>query len=117
MIDASQSADANGTRDKLGQVLDNDRGLQRRMLLQNLLISQFLIMRNYSKFFITACFMLVLSSMSCSQKKSNSREETEISSMDSTARAVKENTRKLEEQTKKVEASLEQLDKEFETTK
>ncbi len=52
---------------------------------------------------------------SCSESKTNTEEKTEITRMDSTAKALKENKQKLEDQTKKVEESLEKLDKEFET--
>ncbi len=60
-----------------------------------------------------ALFLLVLTS-SCSDSKTNSQEEIEITRMDSISNAVKINADKLEEQTKKVEESLEKLDKEFE---
>ena len=46
----------------------------------------------------------------------HSKEEIEITTMDSTSKVLEENTDKLEEQTKKVEESLEKLDKEFDTT-
>ncbi len=52
---------------------------------------------------------------SCTESKTTSEEETEIKTMDSTSRAIKENTEKLDAQTKKVEESLEKLDTEFET--
>ena len=42
--------------------------------------------------------------------------KTEIETMDTTSKVVKENIDKLEDQTKKVEESLEKLDKEFDTT-
>lgn len=47
---------------------------------------------------------------------SNEEEKVQISTMDSTSKALKDNKAKLEEQTKKVEASLEKLDTEFDTT-
>ena len=62
-----------------------------------------------------ACAGLLLFS-SCSDKTSNKEEETEISVMESTSKAVKDSTDKLEEQTKKVEEALEKLDKEFQDT-
>lgn len=60
-----------------------------------------------------AVFMLV----SCSDSKKSTEEKTEITTMDSTTKTVKESISKMEDQTKKVEESLEKLDKEFETTK
>jgi septal ring factor EnvC (AmiA/AmiB activator) len=60
-----------------------------------------------------AAFLLLVS---CTESKTTSQEETQIKSMDSTSRSIKENTEKLDAQTKKVEESLEKLDKEFETT-
>ena len=53
---------------------------------------------------------------SCAESETNSKEEIEITTMDSTSKVLEENTDKLEEQTKKVEESLEKLDKEFDTT-
>lgn len=64
-----------------------------------------------------ALVSLVLASSSCSESKTNTKEESEISKMDSISKAVKISTEKLEEQTKKVEESLEKLDKEFEANK
>ena len=56
-----------------------------------------------------------ISLAACTEKTTkNTQEEIEIKRMDSSARALKENTEKLEDQTKKVEESLEKLDKEFE---
>ncbi len=73
-------------------------------------------MNNYiNRILSLACAGLLLFS-SCSDKTSNKEEKTEIGIMDSTSKAVKENTNKLEEQTKKVEESLEKLDKEFQDT-
>ncbi len=62
-----------------------------------------------------ALFAAFLIFSSCTESKStNTQEQTEIKTMDSTSKVLKENTDKLEEQTKKVEASLEKLDAEFE---
>ena len=49
---------------------------------------------------------------SCSGSSTSTEEQTEITQMDSTAKAAEEATDKLEEQTKKVEANLENLDAE-----
>ena len=59
---------------------------------------------------IAAVFMLA----SCSDSKKGTEETTEITTMDSTTKTVKESISKMEDQTKKVEESLEKLDKEFE---
>jgi len=64
--------------------------------------------------FLLVFTVIIMSS--CSESKTNTEEQTEISTMDSTTQAVKENTEKLDEQTKKVEESLEKLDKEFDST-
>ena len=53
---------------------------------------------------------------SCTDTETNTKEEIEITTMDSTSKVLEENTDKLEEQTKKVEESLEKLDKEFDST-
>lgn len=53
---------------------------------------------------------------SCGDSKTTTEESTEIKTMDSTSKVVKENVQKLEDQTRKVEESLEKLDKEFDTT-
>ncbi|GEM_PF-2005978 len=60
-----------------------------------------------------ALLVLVLTS-SCSESKTNNQEKIEITTMDSTSKAVKVTTDKLDEQTQKVEKALEKLDKEFE---
>ncbi len=59
-----------------------------------------------------ASFLMLVS---CSESKTTTQEETEIKTMDSTSRTIKEKTDKLDAQTKKVEESLEKLDTEFET--
>ena len=59
-------------------------------------------------------FVAVIIASSCTDTKSSSKEETEINTMDSTSRVLKDNTEKLEAQTKKVEESIEKLDDEFE---
>ncbi len=64
-----------------------------------------------------AFIAILASSCADTDSKTVSVEETEITTMDSTAKAAKETSDKLEEQTKKVEASLEKLDSEFKTTK
>ncbi|MBA2498208.1 MAG: hypothetical protein H0V30_00615 [Chitinophagaceae bacterium] len=53
---------------------------------------------------------------SCTDSETNTKEEIEITTMDSTSKVLEENTDKLDEQTKKVEESLEKLDKEFDST-
>jgi hypothetical protein len=58
---------------------------------------------------IAASFLIA----SCNEK-TTTREEVEITTMDSTSRVLEMNTEKLEDQTKKVEASLEKLESEFE---
>ena len=52
---------------------------------------------------------------SCSDTKTTSQETVQITTMDSTAKVLKEQADKLEEQTKKVEASLEKMEQEFES--
>ena len=63
---------------------------------------------------LTPLFFISLFIMACSENTTNTEEKTEIRSMDSTSKVLKENTTRLEDQTKKVEASLEKLDAEFE---
>jgi septal ring factor EnvC (AmiA/AmiB activator) len=63
--------------------------------------------------FCAAIFTLA----SCTETKTTTEEEVEITKMDSTSKEVKETTAKLEEETEKVEESLEKLDEEFETAK
>lgn len=58
-------------------------------------------------------FALVLMLFSCTESATSAEEKIQINTMDSTSKAVKENTDKLEEQTKKVEASIEKTDSEF----
>jgi len=72
-------------------------------------------MNAHLKKFALPALAILLTAMSCTESKTTSQEETEIKTMDSTSRTIKENTEKLDEQTKKVEASLEKLDTEFET--
>ncbi len=73
-------------------------------------------MKSHIKTFSIVLFALVAMSVSCTESKTTSEEEIRIKTMDSTSKAVKENTEKLDEQTKKVEASLEKLETEFETS-
>ena len=74
-------------------------------------------MIHYIKKMAPLAFAAVVICSSCSESKTSTQEKNEISTMDSTSKAVKETTEKLEDQTKKVEAALEKLDKEFEPTK
>ncbi len=71
-------------------------------------------MKHYIRLLAPVVLAAVFTTTSCVEKKTNTKEEMEIKSMDSTSKVIKENTEKLEDQTKKVEASLEKLDKEFE---
>lgn len=73
-------------------------------------------MNHYIRKTAPLVFAAIIMTASCSESKTNSEEQTEISTIDSTSKAVKENTDKLDEQTKKVEESLEKLDKEFDST-
>ena len=72
-------------------------------------------MKSYIKSLASIIFLAVVLS-SCAESETNTKEEIEITTMDSTSKVLEENTDKLEEQTKKVEESLEKLDKEFDTT-
>ncbi len=74
------------------------------------------LMNHYIRKTAPLVFAAIIMTASCSESKTNSEEQTEISTIDSTSKAVKENTDKLDEQTKKVEESLEKLDKEFDST-
>lgn len=74
-------------------------------------------MIHYIKKLAPLAFVAAILVVSCSDAKKGTEEKTEISTMDSTTKTVKESMEKLENQTKKVEESLEKLDKEFETTK
>ena len=65
---------------------------------------------------ITPFALAAILAASCSESKTTTQEETEITTIDSSQKAVKETNEKLEDQTKKVEASLEKLDSEFKTT-
>ena len=69
------------------------------------------------KYYLNRIGLLAIAAMltaaSCTQNRTNTQEETEIKTMDSTAKSLKETSEKLEDQTKKVEASLEKLDTEF----
>jgi Skp family chaperone for outer membrane proteins len=64
---------------------------------------------------IPFAIILIIAS-SCNDNKTSPQEEVKITSMDSTTRVLKQNREKLEEQTKKVETSLENLEKEFDST-
>jgi peptidoglycan hydrolase CwlO-like protein len=70
-------------------------------------------MLHYIKKFGALAFASVIILSSCAEATTNAEETTEINTMDSTSKAVKENTDKLEEQTKKVEASIEKVDSEL----
>jgi len=72
-------------------------------------------MIHYVKRMAPLAFAILTIASSCTETKTNTPKQTEISTMDSTSGLVKESTDKLEEQTKKVEESLEKLDTEFET--
>jgi peptidoglycan hydrolase CwlO-like protein len=75
-------------------------------------------MTSYRKIMAVLLCSAMAAFSSCEEKTTTSTEEqTQINSMDSTAKVVSEQKEKLEEQTKKVEESLEKLDKEFDTTK
>ena len=70
-------------------------------------------MLHYIKKSGALAFASVIILASCAESTTNAEEKTEITTMDSTSKAVKENTDKLEEQTKKVEASIEKVDSEL----
>ena len=71
-------------------------------------------MKHYLKKLAPIALAVFMLSISCSETSTTtSKEETEISSLDSSNKAAKETADKLEEQTNKVEASLEKLDDEF----
>ncbi len=72
-------------------------------------------MLHYIKKIGVLAFTSVVILTSCAESTTNSEEKIEINTMDSTSKAVKENTDKLEEQTKKVEESIEKTDSEFKT--
>ncbi len=72
-------------------------------------------MIHYIKRMTPLAFAAFILASSCTESKTNTQEQTEINTMDSTSRVLKENADKLEDQTKKVEESLEKLDREFET--
>ena len=74
-------------------------------------------MNKYLKGIAAFAFALSILVSSCRESKTNTEEKTEINSMDSISKEVKQSTDKLKEQTKKVEESLEKLDKEFDTNK
>ena len=67
----------------------------------------------YIKKFGVLAFALILMLSSCTESTTSAEEKVKINTMDSTSKAVKENTDKLEEQTRKVEASIEKTDSEF----
>ena len=71
-------------------------------------------MIHYMKRMALPAFAAILVLSSCTETKTTTVEQTEITTMDSTTKVIKENNEKLEEQTKKVEESLEKLDTEFE---
>lgn len=58
-------------------------------------------------------FTVLIIFSSCSELKTDTKEQVQISKMDSTKTAAKESADKMAEQTSKVEASLEKLDAEF----
>jgi hypothetical protein len=70
-------------------------------------------MNHYIKRMTPIAFAVSIIAASCTETKTNTQEEIEITQMDSTSKSLKENTDKLEDQTKKAEASLEKLDNEF----
>jgi len=70
-------------------------------------------MLHYIKKFGVPAFIAVLMLTSCAESTTNTEEKIEINTMDSTSKAIKENTDKLEEQTKKVEEAIEKTDSEF----
>lgn len=74
-------------------------------------------MIHYMKRIAPLAFAAAIITSSCTETKTSTQEQSEINTMDSTSKALKESTDKLEDQTKKVEASLEKLDTEFETNK
>ena len=74
-------------------------------------------MNKYFKGIAALAFAISILVSSCTESKTNTEEKTEINSMDSISKEVKQSTDKLKEQTKKVEESLEKLDKEFDTNK
>jgi hypothetical protein len=65
---------------------------------------------------LVVAIAFILASCNDDGKAANSKEEIEITQMDSTKKVVKENREKLEEQTEKVEESLEKLENEFDST-
>jgi N-acetylmuramic acid 6-phosphate (MurNAc-6-P) etherase len=70
-------------------------------------------MMHYLKAATSSLFAIILLS-SCSG--TNTTEDTrQISTMDSTSKALRVQSNKLEEQTKKVEASLDKMEQEFES--
>ena len=72
-------------------------------------------MIHYIKRMTPLAFAALILASSCTESKTNTQQQTEINTIDSTSRVLKENADKLEDQTKKVEESLEKLDNEFET--
>jgi septal ring factor EnvC (AmiA/AmiB activator) len=74
-------------------------------------------MNRYIKRIAPILFAAIFGLASCTESKTSSEEEAELTKMDSTSKEVKETTAKLETETEKVEASLEKLDEEFETAK
>jgi hypothetical protein len=70
-------------------------------------------MRYAAKWMATLFLASFIGFSSCNEK-ATTREEVEITTMDSTSKVLKNNTSELEDQTKKVEASIEKLEAEFE---
>ncbi len=71
-------------------------------------------MKNYIRTTLAIALATIIFASSCTESTTNTAEKTEINTMDSTSKALKESKEKLEDQTKKVEESIEKLDKEFE---
>lgn len=69
-------------------------------------------MINYIKKIAPLAFAVITFS-SCSESKTDTKEQAQINTMDSTSKAAEENADKMADQTSKVEASLEKLDAEF----
>lgn len=73
-------------------------------------------MNRLLKKMIPLFLLFAIAATGCSENSSSKTEEVEITTMDSTSKAIKENREKLEEQTQKVEASIEKLENEFDST-
>ncbi len=72
-------------------------------------------MKNSKHFIGLLAFVCTLSIAACSEQKTTTEEQVEITTMDSTTTKAKEISDKLEAQTREVEASIEKLDNEFST--